>query len=199
MSIFNRFSGVTAKTPKSLVLDAGAFCKNYDLTKDFAANKAAGNVICATQGGGGFSATPTYRQIQVDGMPSNWKGGEEITDLVATLNLKMVEQDAALAKLALGAAKTAAAKTPSGYTELTPKDQVEDEDYINNVCWVGKIRGSDKPVIIMLYNALALNGISWSFSDGTESITDCTLTAHYDPTATGDDAVLFRILYPTKG
>lgn len=194
MSFWKRATGFTESTAEHLVLDAGAFCNGYDFGLSFDDNRKAGRVVSATQGGGGFSVSPTYRQIKVDGLPTYWKGGEEITDVVSTLNLKMLEHDAKRAKMAIGAAKVkAVTKGDKKYLSVVARDHVEDLDYIDNLLWIGKLRGSGEPLVIVIHNALALNGISWSFQDGQELITDVTFTAHLDP-ATNEDP--FELLYP---
>ena len=62
------FSGFTAGTAKHLQLDAGAFLKNYDPTQDTWETAKATKLIGATSGGGSFSAVPTVRRIEVDGV-----------------------------------------------------------------------------------------------------------------------------------
>ena len=45
------FTGLTTKTPDNLLLDAGAYFKNYDIAKD-TPETAKDKLIGATQGGG---------------------------------------------------------------------------------------------------------------------------------------------------
>ena len=78
---------------KKRLLDAGAFFRNYDLTKTYDENRAAGKLICATQGGGSFSAVPSVRQVIVDGVATYTKGTEEIDEWTADLSLKLLEND----------------------------------------------------------------------------------------------------------
>ena len=193
-----KFTGFTAKTPERLMLDAGVFFKNYDLSKTYAENKSAGNLVCATQGGGNFSAVPTVRKIKVDGLPDNTKGLAANDEWVATLALNMLESDAETAKLALGAAAVtdAAEAGVTGYKKVTGKGDFTDDDYLDNITWVGCLRGSDQPVIIVLYNALSEGGLQWQMQDKTETITACTLTANYAPVDDTTDKPPFDILYP---
>lgn len=193
-----KFTGFTAKTPERLMLDAGVFFKNYDLSKTYTENKAAGNLVCATQGGGNFSAVPTVRKIKVDGLPDNTKGLAANDEWVATLALNMLESDAETAKLALGAAAVSAAAEAgvTGYKKVTGKGDFTDDDYLDNITWVGCLRGSDQPVIIVLYNALSEGGLQWQMQDKTETITACTLTANYAPVDDTTEKPPFDILYP---
>lgn len=195
-----RFSGFTEGTMKKRLLDAGAFFKNYDLTKTYAENRAAGKLICATQGGGSFTATPSPRQVQVDGLATYTRGTETIDEWTAELSLKMLETDANLVAMCLGAASVAKASgdtQPTGYLRVHPKDTFDDDDYIDNVVWVGRWADSTKPVIIVLYNALSLGGLNWTLEDKKEVVTECKLTAHYGaPDDEGNQEVPFDIFYP---
>ncbi|MGM9660771.1 MAG: hypothetical protein ACI3WQ_09240 [Faecousia sp.] len=195
-----RFSGFTEGTMKKRLLDAGAFYKNYDLTKDHPQNRAAGKLICATQGGGSFAATPSVRQVKVDGLATYTKGTEEVNDWTAELSLKLLENDAHLMAMCLGAAsveKTSGEKQPTGYLRVHPKDTFENDDYIDNVVWIGRWADNKKPVMIVIYNALSLGGLNWAMEDNKEVVTECKLTAHYDaPDAEGNQDVPFDIFYP---
>lgn len=193
-----RFNGFTTDTMKKRLLDAGAFFKNYDLSKTYADNKKAGNLICATQGGGSFGATPSVRQVQVDGLHTYTKGTEEIDDWTVELSLKLLEQDADICKMCLGAADVSDAESPTGYLRVKPRDTFTDDDYIDNVTWVGRWMGSTDPVIIVIYNALNIQGLNWTMEDKKETITELKFTAHFLDPDTNDD-VPFDIFYPKKG
>lgn len=195
-----KMTGFTSSTMKKRLLDAGVFFKNYDLSKTYQENRAAGNLICATQGGGSFVAAPSVRQVTVDGMASHTVGMEENDEWTAELSLKMLEADAELAAMALGAAtveSVPAEGSPVGYLRVKPRDTFAEDDYLENVVWVGRWVGDDKPVIIVLYNALSLGGLSWTMEDKKEVITECKLTAHYGvPDDAGNVSVPFDIFFP---
>ena len=195
-----KYTGFTENTMKKRLLDAGAFFKNYDLSKSYAENRTAGKLICATQGGGSFVATPSVRQVQVDGLASHTIGTEENDEWTAELTLKMLEADAELSAMCLGAASVEAVAgdtTPAGYLRVKPRDTFADSDYLENVVWVGRWVGDDKPVMIVLYNALSLGGLSWSMQDKKEVVTECKLTAHYGaPDESGNQDVPFEIFFP---
>ena len=175
-----KFTGLSKMTAKKIMLDAGAFFVNYDVSKTYAENVAAGNRTGATQGGGSFAANPETRYISVDGMPENTKGMLEITGWKPTMNVKMLEQDARNTKLVLGAAKDEKATIgESSYTKVSPKDGFDDEDYLKNVAVATRMRGTDLPVIIILHNAVSFGGLSWNFADKSETVTDATFNGHY--------------------
>lgn len=187
-----RYTGLNSESAKHLQLDAGVFIKNYDITKDYANNKT--NIIGMTAGGGSFSAVPTIRQIEADGKRGAVKGLEVLDEWVVTLTANVKEMTASTLTLALAAAKKAAAEAPDGYTQISPKDEIEETDYLDNVAWIGRLSGSQKPIIIVVYNALSTNGLSLTFADKGEAVTPMTLTGHYD--LDDLDKQPFDIFYP---
>lgn len=187
-----RITGLNANTPKRLLLDAGAIIKNYALTSDVATNMA--NVIGATEGGATFAAVPTVHNVVLDGAPTHTKGLERIDEWVVTLSATVKEHTVDSIKLALGAAESSNATNPTGYTKITGKEDFEESDYLDNVAYVGRISGSDKPVIILLKNSLSLNGLNLTATDKNEGGVALVITAHYDPADLGE--VPFEIYYP---
>lgn len=186
-------SGLTANTAKHLQLDAGAFVKNYDPSKTFEQNKA--NIIGATAGGGSFAAVPTIRQIEVDGKKGAVKGFEALDEWTVTLTANVKELTVNSLKLALAAADTTTTGVPSGYTKIEGRNEIADADYLENVAWVGRLSGSQTPVIIIIYNALATSGLNLTFADKAEAVAAVTLTGHYALESL--DKPPFAILYPT--
>ena len=176
-----RFHGFSADTPKKILCDVGALFINYDLNKSYQENVTAGKRIGATQGGTVFAANPQGRYIKVDGLPENTKGLYTIDCWKPTLAPKMLEQDSKNVKLALGAAKVESTTVKeTGYNKVTPKDDFEDSDYIQNITLATKIKGSSFPVLIVLYNAISFGGLSWTFSDNSEVTSDITFNGHYE-------------------
>lgn len=176
-----RFHGFSADTPKRILCDVGALFINYDFGKSYQENVTAGKRIGATQGGTVFAANPQGRYIKVDGLPENTKGLYTIDCWKPTLAPKMLEQDSKNVKLALGAAKVESTNIKeTAYNKITPKDDFEDGDYIQNITLATKIKGSAFPVLIVLYNSISFGGLSWSFSDQSEVTSDVTFNGHYD-------------------
>lgn len=186
-------TGLTSKTPQNLLLGAGAFFKNYDVKID-TPETATAKLLGATQGGGSFNAVPTVRQITVDGGKTNVKELETIDDWVVTMVVNAKEITANNIALALGAVKSEDAETPAGYQKITGKEDFEQSDYQDNITWIGKLKGNDKPVVIVIKNALSLNGLSLSVADKNEATVPITLTGHYS--LDNLDEVPFEIYYP---
>lgn len=190
-----KITGLTANTPKNLLLDAGAFFLNYDPAKD-TPETSQSKLIGATQGGGSFSAVPTVRQHEVDGAPANTKGLETIDGWVVTMVANVKEVTITSLKTALGAVKVedTIAGGPEGYSKIKGKDKIEDSDYSDNITWIGKLKGSEKPVMIVISNALSVNGLNLTVADKNEAVIPITLTGHY----TIDDLETppYEIIYP---
>lgn len=193
------FSGVTSNTTKHLQLDAGAFLKNYDPTTDTWDTAKATKLIGATAGGGSFSAVPTIRRIEVDGIKGATKGFEALDEWVVTMtaNVKEITVDALELALATGthtATKSPSSVTSNNYNKITASNALADSNYLTNITWVGTLSGSSLPVIIVLKNALCTNGLTLTTADKTEGVVALTLTGHYDPSNL--DVVPFEIYYP---
>src|SRR5690554_2349164 len=187
------YSGFTATTAEKLLLDAGAFFKDFEVGVDtFDDAVTAGKLLGATSGGGTFSAVPTIRQIEIDGVKGAAKGLEVIDEWVVTItaNMKEISEDVLVTALAAGKAEDGA----EGYRKITANNYIQLTDYIDNITWVGKLSGSEDPVIIQVFNALSTSGITLQTQDKAEGLIPITFTGHYDAEAL--DTPPFNIMYP---
>lgn len=197
MGIFNtkRMSGLTSETAEHLILGAGVFAKNFNVGTDtYESAKAAGKLLGATTGGGEFKATKNGRYIQVDGAPENTKGLYVVDNWTTTLQTSIKEFTPDSIKLALAAAKIKDNET-AAYTEIEPKMTLENDDYIDNITFIGRLTGSEKPVIIQIYNAFNTNEVSVQPQDGNEGNVQLIMSGHY--TADDLDTPPFKVFYPT--
>ena len=189
-----KYSGFTTETAKSLLLNAGAYFKNFDVsTDDFDSAVAAGKLIGATKGGGEFSAVPEIRQIEVDGVAGRAKGLETIDSWDIYLKANVLEVKEATIQSGL-AASSVDSTTNTEYDIITASNNLEVSDYIDNITWVGTLSGSNKPVIIQIFNALNTEGLKFSTTDKAEATISLTFYAHY--TQDDLDTPPFKIYYP---
>jgi len=193
------YSGFTTKTAENLLLDAGAFFKNFIYEKGGSQNDTfdsavkAGKLIGATKGGGEFSAVPVVRQIEVDGVKGRAKGLETIDSWDVHLKATVLETSVDAIKSALCTA-TVDSSTDTDYDAITGNTDISIDDYIDNITWVGKISGNEKPVIIQVYNALNTDGLTLTVQDKSEATIPMTFYGHY---AQEDlDTPPFEIFYP---
>lgn len=178
-------TGFNEKTMDHLLLDAGAVYKNFGETDQA--------IIGATSGGNEFNAKAKIRQIDVDGVKAaNAKGMEVIDNITTTLKCSFIEATREILQAALIADLDT--KSDPNYDILTGKTVIADKDYIKNITWVGTISGSGKPVIIIIYNALCLDGLQLKTQDSKDNVIDVTFTGHADPKKPKD--LPYKIYYP---
>lgn len=175
------FTGLTSNTKKHIQLDAGALYKNYVVGTDIPGTSTTdAKLIGATEGGGTMAIVPEVRQIAVDGAKGPVKGFERIDSWTATLSTNVKEVTADSVKMSLGAATVSTPTAPNGYKKITPDADFDDADYLTNITWIGKVLGSESPMMIVFKNALCLNGFNFAVKDKGEGVVPVVLTAHYE-------------------
>lgn len=193
------FSGFTQNTPERLLMDAGAFFKNFTYepggtdNDTFDTAVAAGKLIGATKGGGEFSAVPAVRQIEADGVKGRAAGLEVIDSWEVYIKATILETTTESIQAALCAAQIDT-DSDTTYDVIEGKPDIDLADYVDNVTWIGKLSGSDKPVIIQVFNALSTDGLKITVQDKAEATIPVTFYGHYQQESL--DAPPFRILYP---
>jgi hypothetical protein len=182
-----QYSGFSATTADRLILDAGAFYKNFDITT------LTGTLLGATRGGGEFSAVPDIRPIEVDGVKGSAKGLNALDSWTVTLTANILEISAAALALSLTTGSVDTATNPD-YDIVTAANAIALSHYIDNVAWVGRLSGSNKPVVIIISNALNTAGLTLTTEDKNEAVLPVTFSANYD--STDLDTPPFKIYYP---
>ena len=184
MPVENKTIGFTEATPTNLLIDAGAVWKNYGLTGE--------KLIGATSGGNEFNVKINFRQIKCDGVKGDAKGLKRIVSTEVSLKTNLLEVTTeTLAMILLGQVDTT---TDVDYDIITGKTTILDTDYLENVAIVGTISGSDKPVIIIVKNALSLDGLTVKTEDDGDNVLPCTFGGHIDPNSPLD--LPYEIKYP---
>lgn len=172
-------SGLTKKTKDNLMTGAGAYFKNFDVGTDtYETAKASGKIIGATQGGGSFKAVATIRQIEVDGVVGKCKGLEVVDEWETSMVMNLLETTPETLKLALGAVEVDSTSDEK-YHVIKGKNAIADEDYIENITYVGTISGSNEPVIIQIFNALSTDGLDLKTENKKEAVLPITVYGHY--------------------
>lgn len=173
-------NGFTPKTAKNLQLDAGILVKNHKVGDEIKEESKLG----ATSGGSSFTATPEMRNLfeDLDGARGNYKDGNVIDSWEVSLSVTVKESTLENIKLALGAADSAAAegKIAESHQKITPRMDIKSSDYLENVCWIGTLNGSDDFVIIELKNVLNTNGFNFTTTDKGTGAIALELKAHFD-------------------
>ncbi len=161
MSLKNH--AITTETMNSMVLGAGVLYKNlhYDATEGW-----TGTVLGATSGGIKFKYEAEYVDIQIDGATvavrgiTHQKVGES-----ASLEGQMTELSRTLLVTALHLEETSSPDA-SYYCYTTKSSLSEEEDYLDNIAFVGLLSGG-KQVMILLPNAICTEAVELDTKDAT--------------------------------
>lgn len=178
--------GMTKKTFNNLLVDAGKVVLNYGI-----AGKERD--LGATLGGNSFAIETEYKDTQPDGARGKIKGGRRIIGVAAALTTNVLELTLENLKAAIPGSEIVE-DTEAGYRSLRRTRDIEDQDYFENIALIGTISGSQKPIIIILDNALNDENLEISAEDKEEAVTEIVFSAHFDPEAT--EAEPWEIRYP---
>lgn len=187
-------TGLRKETFDNLQLDAGLFAVNLEYTtftdaaqlisalKQLAAqNKVVDGVsaepalLGATIGGGTFQATPTIRNIEVDGKRYEFKGSQRNDGWTIQMTGTLKEITAGTLKTALVMADV---KVEGNVKKVTLHTDIKETDYIKSLIWVGDT--SKGAALIDLKNALNTSGVSMTYTDKGEGTLPFTFVAHQD-------------------
>lgn len=194
MAIGDEFksSGITENTPKTIMLGAGTIHKG--LTFSTSAWNFTESLICATSGGSKLSIVPEFYDVPVDGALVKVKGLTVKVGESAKLEINPVELTPEVLKMAV-IGDEAAAKTATGYNEITSRAVINTGDYITNLGYVGKtIEG--KPIIIIFDNALCTSGLELEGKNKEAAVPAFTFECFADLSPEAD-TLPWHIYYPT--
>lgn len=184
-------TGLTANTKNHLILGAGAFFKNFVVGTDTYENAKA-KIIGATQGGGEFKAAPTVHNIKIDGILGEAADLDVIDWWEVTLKAGFIEANENVIRAALGASTIDT--SDSTYDIIKGDTEFKASDYLENVTFVGTLSGSQTPIIIQVYNAVNMDGLTIKTEDGSEGVIEITFKGKY--TSSNPDEAPFAIYYP---
>lgn len=183
--------GITAETVKNLIVDAGAVYLNY--------GEADERCLGATQGGNTFTVEREVKQIEMDGARGPVKGARRVIEEKAILTVNLLQHSAENWKLIFGGADISDVLDPNdGETkiadEIRPRQINLDTDYVKNVALVGKVQGTNQPVVIILENVLSDDEIEMELEHTEEGVPEVAFSAHWDPD--NMDRTPYAIRYP---
>lgn len=185
-------SGITANTPKNIMLGAGTIHKGLA----FADGKwnFEESLIGATSGGSKASIVPEVTDIEVDGALVAVKGLRVKTGEKATIEVNFVEMTPDILKM-VTIGEVAVSEEYEGYTEIKSKPRIEEGDYIEKFAYIGK-KTDGTPIIIIFDQCICTSGLEVEgknkeagiFSGVFECVADISPEA---------DTLPWHILYPT--
>lgn len=195
MAIGSEFksSGITANTPKTVMLGAGTIHKG--LTCAEGTWNFEESLICATSGGSKMSIVPEFYDVPVDGALVKVKGLTVKVGETATLEINPIEMKPEILNMAvIGDEKES--ETATGYMEMTSRATINEGDYVEKLGYVGKtIEG--KPIIIIFDNALCTSGLELEGKNKEAAVPKFTFECYADLTPEAD-TLPWHIYYPTE-
>ncbi|MGX9822912.1 Ig-like domain-containing protein [Lactococcus lactis] len=188
-------SGYTKTSSENFMINAGTIVVNVEW--DETSKSFTGTPLGATSDGTKVNIEQKYRKISVDGTGHvDVQGLWVLDEAHATVGAKLKELTAENMALGLNGTKNESADY-DGYTEIKSKRYLEEGDYIKNMGIVGKLTGSEKPIIILLDNVLTTSAFALETKDGDEAAIDYEGTANASFEQLQNDEFPWTILYPT--
>lgn len=176
-------TGITELTPGRHVFGAGAWFRNYDVSKTPAAQ--ASNIIGATRGGNEITIDQEFVNVGegIDGALGKIKGMTHRTKDTAKGKMTLIDIDLdALIDRLPGCSVAYAGDVAT----ITRTADVTDADYLTNIAWVGDhAEGGDGTFGIVISNPLSYEPLVVAPADKDGLGLDVTFEAHYDATAPG--------------
>lgn len=166
--------GITAETLKNLMFSAGTYYKNLKYLE----GAWSGTVLGATSGGGGVNIEPEYMDAELDGANVALKGGKFKVGEVGKMKVNMTEFTENAISTALHLEKETT-NTVEGYTVYKTKAQLEDEDYLENVAFVGNLVDGRQAIVIM-ENALCTSALELEAKKKEQATYELEFACHAD-------------------
>ena len=185
-------SGITADTPKNIMLGAGTIHKGFKL-EDGTWNFEA-SLIGATSGGSKLEIKPEFTDIEVDGKLVKTKGLTVKTGETATLEVNFIEMTPELLTMCVIGDETSSTEY-TGYQEITSRARIQESDYVEDLAYVGK-KTDGTPIIIIFKQAICTSGLSVEGKNKEAGTFTGTFECVAD-TSPECDTLPWKILYPT--
>jgi hypothetical protein len=191
-----RITGYSAITPKSLTSGAGVVFENFDLATDTYEGAEAKKVGATTGGVKVKVEHPGKWTREIDGLPENTVGMDELEFIKPTVTFSIVEvSNASRLKKALGAADVAAADKPTGYQVVTPRADLTAEDYPDNLAIFVRTKAGE-PLIIVIDNPLSTEGFEFATESKAGGAIEVTYTGNFDPLKLDEMPIKFYVPTP---
>ena len=191
MELFG-FTGLREQTPFRMVFDAGAIVAGINETAlestgleaalstpwSWNGRTVTPRPLGATRGGATFDPQKEERQIEVNGARSPIIAMSRVDRVEPILTVQLLEMaDFGTLRLALGQAD--AEVTPSGFNKVTPRMDINLDDYIPNIALLAKTSedNQEKPMIIVLRNVKVVENATLTFEDPGELAPEVSFAA----------------------
>ncbi len=150
-------AGVTADTPKRVMLGAGVFAQGLPTDTLPTAEEVLAGIIGATNGGSKIEIKPEFLDLEIDGVMVKTKGLTQKVGETATMETNMAEVvPEMIAKMVVGEVDE---ETTENYIKVTSKAKLVEGDYYKGLGFVGQTLAGN-PIMIIFKNALCTSGFS---------------------------------------
>lgn len=166
--------GITTDTPKKIMLGAGVYYKNLR----WETSAWTGTPIGATSGGGTINHTPEYLDAELDGATVLVKGAKNKVGETAQMDINLTEFKEGLFVDMLHLEKDTSAGV-TGYTKYKSKAMLTDDDYLDNIAFVG-LTNDGKNIIVIMNNALCIGALELNPQNKTQSTFTASFACHAD-------------------
>jgi hypothetical protein len=183
--------GITANTPKEILLGAGAYYKNLKYVEE---TGWAGDILGATSGGGKLTIEPEYMDIEADGATVVVRGLKKKVAEVASMEINLLEFNEANLTQALHMVEDTA-EAVEGYKVYKSVRDINDDDYFENVAFVGTLT-SGQQIIVIFENAILTGAME--LEPKNKEVSTFTVTAECTASFEQDDLehLPYKIYYP---
>ena len=171
--------GITTETIKKMILGAGVIYKNLKYNSEGSGGGPGweGTVLGATSGGIKFSWEATWLDIEIDGATVLVKGvSKQKVGETASIEGQMTELTEDILVTAMHLVEDESEDT--NYTKYVSKENVDEDDYLENIAYVGTLSNGDN-VIIILPNAICTEAFEMEAKNSEQT----TFAVKFDCTA----------------
>lgn len=181
-----KFTQVATDAFQKLQLNAGVITTEFDPTSP---TLDKSKIFGATSGGTAFATNPEYVDFgeDIDNVPPNTKQLKRLQSVNPTMSGTLKTVDTAAAKALMAAADVSGNK-------ITPRGNLVDGDFIDDIWWVGDYSdinvdkaatgggtaGSAGFMAIHMMNVLSTGGLQLQSNDDGKGDFEFELMAHYD-------------------
>lgn len=169
-----KFTLISEDAFDELQLDAGVILSRFDPASPVRPDSE--DIIATTSGGINVVCTPSFEDFgeDVDNVPNNMKEFKKLTGWECRFSFTSIKFNAANTKFALGAADTT---TGTGYTKITPRRDLLQSDFTDELWWVGD-KANSGAYAVCLKNALSTGGLSIQTSKNSKGTSAMDIMGH---------------------
>lgn len=177
-----KFTLISEDAFDELQLDAGVILSRFDPASPVRPDSA--DIIATTSGGINVVCTPSFEDFgeDVDNVPNNMKEFKKLTGWECRFSFTSIKFNAANTKFALGAADTT---NGTGYTKITPRRDLLQTDFADEIWWVGD-KANGGAYAVCLKNALSTGGLSIQTSKNSKGTSTMDIMGHVSASAQDD-------------